>query len=85
MRFLKPGVSLTLDKTWGQRQDQSAGVECGERAELFGNDKGAWLGNMMPPAPTRMVRVAAATRPMTTAAAALAIPGMLWCSASQYR
>jgi hypothetical protein len=29
--------------------------------------------------------VAAATAPITTAVAALAIPGMLWCSASQKR
>jgi hypothetical protein len=32
---------------------------------------------MMPPAPTRMVWVAAATWPMATAVAALAMPGML--------
>ena len=37
---------------------------------------GAWLGSMIPPAPTRMVLVAAATCPMTTAVAALAIPAM---------
>jgi hypothetical protein len=45
--------------------------------------RGAWLGSMMPPAPTRIVFVAAATWPMTTDVAALAMPGMLWCSASQ--
>jgi hypothetical protein len=39
---------------------------------------------MMPPEPTRMVLVAAATCPITIEVAALAIPGMLWCSASQY-
>lgn len=44
---------------------------------------GAWLGSITPPEPTRMVEVPAATWPMTTAVAALAIPGMLWCSASQ--
>ncbi len=44
---------------------------------------GAWFGSMMPPAPTRMRLVAAATWPMTTAVAALAMPVMLWCSASQ--
>ncbi|MNY63269.1 hypothetical protein D3C86_2002020 [compost metagenome] len=44
---------------------------------------GAWLGSMTPPEPTRIVEVPAATWPMTTAVAALAIPGMLWCSASQ--
>ena len=46
---------------------------------------GAWLGSMIPPAPTRIVDVAAATWPMTTDVAALAMPGMLWCSASQKR
>ena len=44
---------------------------------------GAWLGSMMPPAPTRIVVVPPATWAMTTAVAALAMPGMLWCSASQ--
>ncbi len=44
---------------------------------------GAWFGSMTPPAPTRSVVVPAATWPMTTAVAALAMPGMLWCSASQ--
>ena len=38
---------------------------------------GEWLGSMMPPAPTRMREVPAATWPMTTEVAALAIPGML--------
>ena len=46
---------------------------------------GAWFGSMIPPAPTRMVEVPAATWPMTTAVAALAMPGMPWCSASQKR
>src|SRR3954451_2038446 len=40
---------------------------------------------MMPPAPTRMPFVPAATCAITTDVAALAIPGMLWCSASQNR
>ena len=38
---------------------------------------GAWLGSMMPPAPTRIVEVPAATWAMTTEVAALAMPGML--------
>ena len=46
---------------------------------------GAWFGSMMPPAPTRMREVPPAMWPITTAVAALAIPGMLWCSASQNR
>jgi hypothetical protein len=44
---------------------------------------GAWLGSMTPPEPTRMVRVAPAMWPTSTAVAELAMPGMLWCSASQ--
>jgi hypothetical protein len=44
---------------------------------------GAWLGSMTPPEPTRIVEVPAATCPIATAVAALAMPGMLWCSASQ--
>ena len=37
---------------------------------------GEWFGSMIPPAPTRMVDVAAATGPITTAVAALAMPGL---------
>ena len=44
---------------------------------------GAWFGSITPPAPTRMVEVAAATCPIRIEVAALAMPGMLWCSASQ--
>jgi hypothetical protein len=40
---------------------------------------------MMPPAPTRIVAVAAATSAIRTAVAALAIPLELWCSATQKR
>ena len=46
---------------------------------------GEWLGSMMPPAADADVRVPAATWPITTAVAALAMPAMLWCSASQKR
>jgi len=46
---------------------------------------GAWFGNMIPPAPTRIVLVPPATWPMHTAVAALAMPARLWCSASQKR
>ena len=45
--------------------------------------RGAWLGSMTPPAPTRMVVVPSATKPATTEVAADAMPAMLWCSASQ--
>ena len=45
--------------------------------------RGEWFGSMMPPAPIRIVFVAAASWPMTTEVAALAMPTMLWCSATQ--
>jgi hypothetical protein len=38
---------------------------------------------MMPPEPTRIVVVAAATVAIMTGGAELATLGMLWCSASQ--
>jgi hypothetical protein len=44
---------------------------------------GAWLGNITPPDPTRIVRVPPAMCPTSTAVAELAMPAMLWCSASQ--
>ncbi len=44
---------------------------------------GEWLGSITPPAPTRMRSVPLAMWPTTTAVAALAMPTMLWCSASQ--
>jgi hypothetical protein len=44
---------------------------------------GAWLGSITPPEPTRIVRVPPAMCPTSTAVAELAIPAMLWCSASQ--
>ena len=40
---------------------------------------------MMPPAPTRIVLVAAATDAIITSGAELATLGMLWCSATQNR
>ena len=44
---------------------------------------GAWLGSMMPPEPTRIVRVPPATCVINTAVDEQATPSMLWCSASQ--
>jgi hypothetical protein len=46
---------------------------------------GAWLGSMTPPEPSRSRLVAAARWAIRTAGAVLAIPGMLWCSATQWR
>jgi hypothetical protein len=37
---------------------------------------GEWLGSMMPPAPTRMVEVPEATKPISTDVAALPMPVM---------
>ena len=45
--------------------------------------RGAWFGSMMPPLPTRIVLVAAATVAIITIGALLATLPMLWCSASQ--
>ena len=47
--------------------------------------RGAWLGSITPPDPTRIVDVASARAPTSTGGAELAIPGMLWCSATQCR
>src|SRR4051794_10096835 len=46
---------------------------------------GAWLGSMMPPAPSRMRLVCAPTCAMSTLVADDAMLGMLWCSAYQTR
>jgi hypothetical protein len=47
--------------------------------------RGAWFGSMTPPAPMRILEVPEATCAITTEVAALAMPGMPWCSASQKR
>ena len=46
---------------------------------------GAWFGSMSPPEPSRIVDVAAARCASSTAGDELAMPGMLWCSATQCR
>ena len=46
---------------------------------------GEWLGSMMPPEPSRMVLVCAATWAISTLVADEAMDGMLWCSAYQTR
>ena len=48
-----------------------------ERSNCSAITSGAWLGNMMPPDPTRMLEVPLAMCPITTAVAALAMPCML--------
>ena len=44
-----------------------------------------WLGSMTPPDPTWIREVASARWPISTGGAELAMPGMLWCSATQNR
>ena len=44
---------------------------------------GEWFGSMMPPDPSRIVEVPPARKPITTLVAALAMPVILWCSATQ--
>ena len=46
---------------------------------------GAWFGSMIPPAPSRIVDVWAATWAIRTLVADDAIRGMLWCSAYHTR
>ena len=46
---------------------------------------GEWFGSMTPPDPTRIVDVAAARCASSTGGDELAMPGMLWCSATQCR
>jgi hypothetical protein len=45
---------------------------------------GARLGST-PPEPTRIAEVADAIWPASTAGAELTMPGLVWCSATQYR
>jgi hypothetical protein len=47
--------------------------------------KGAWFGSITPPDPTLIADVAEAICPASTTGAELAMPGMLWCSATQNR
>ena len=44
---------------------------------------GEWFGSITPPEPTRIVEVPPARYPITTEVAELAMPVMLWCSATQ--
>ena len=47
--------------------------------------RGAWLGSMTPPAPSRIVCVCAPTWAISTLVADEAMLAMLWCSAYQTR
>ena len=51
--------------------------------KLSATVSGGWLGSITPPEPTRMRSVPPAMCPTSTAVAELAMPAMLWCSASQ--
>ena len=44
-----------------------------------------WFGSITPPEPRRIVLVPAARWAMSTGGEELAMPGMLWCSATQKR
>src|SRR5690606_36846472 len=46
---------------------------------------GRWWGSMIPPEPTRIREVAAATAVMSTGGLLLATPGTAWCTATQKR
>ena len=46
---------------------------------------GEWFGSMTPPEPSRIRSVTEPRWASSTAGAELAIPGMLWCSATQWR
>ena len=46
---------------------------------------GLWLGSMIPPEPTRIRWVRAATCAMSTSGELLATAGRLWCSANHTR
>ena len=63
----------------------STGKKRRQGAELFSDDQRGVIREHDPADPTRMWDVPPAIYPITTAVAALAIPGMLWCSANQYR
>ena len=43
----------------------------------------AWLGSITPPDPRRIVSVTPAAWASSTGGDELAMPGMLWCSATQ--
>src|SRR5205814_2027156 len=57
----------------------------GERVRQAQEGRELGAERARPEDPQRIVEVPAAMWPITTAVAALAIPGMLWCSATQYR
>ena len=60
-------------------------MQRGQRAELLGHHQRRVVGQHHAARADADVSVAAAIAPIRTAGAELAMPGMLWCSASQYR
>ena len=59
------------------------GCAASSRANCSATTRGAWLGSMTPPEPTRIRSVAPATIAIRTAGLVAATAGMLWCSATQ--
>jgi hypothetical protein len=64
-------------------QVDAAGVQRLQRVERSATCSGTWFGSMIPPEPTRIRSVAAATCPIRISGAELAMLGMPWCSANQ--
>ena len=64
---------------------EPARMQSVEQAELLDHrQRRAVPQSVLPPDPTRMVRVAAAASPIMTAGVVPATPGLRWCSANQY-
>ena len=59
------------------------GYAASSRANCSATTRGAWLGSITPPEPTRIRSVAAATIAISSGGFVAATAGMLWCSASQ--
>jgi hypothetical protein len=66
-----------------QAQVDAARVQLGQRAEGFGDDQGRMVGQHDAARAHTDLEVPPAIWPISTAVAELAMPGMLWCSASQ--
>ena len=76
--------ALGFARYWLAEHHNMPGIASSARVpKASATTSGGWLGSMMPPEPTRMRVVWPAMWPISTAVAELAMPGMLWCSASQ--